>query len=50
MKAKRLVWKIEGMRQYDLDKDDLDRVILKLKRFGMVPENYLYPELNRQSQ
>ena len=50
MRAKRKVWKIEGVRQFDLDTDDLTKVILQLKRFGKVPEHYHYPELNRQLQ
>ena len=50
MKAKRQAWQIEGVRKYDLDVDELTNVILKLKRIGQVPENYMYPELNRKKE
>ena len=46
-KAQRQLWRLEGIRSYNIDVTKLNQVIRRLIPFGRVPEGYLYPELSR---
>ena len=49
-RLKTKIWAIKGILWHNLNKEDLDLVIEKLKRIDMVPSGYLYPELNRRQE
>ena len=46
----RRIWYIRGVVKYNLDKNVLKAILLKLKLIGCVPKGYCYPELNCYSQ
>ena len=46
-RLKRIIWMLNGVRNYNHERADLLAVIAKLKKVKMVPDGYHYPELNR---